>query len=42
METLWVDKYRPNSLAHIIGHKIQIKKIAINYELINMRNLFKI
>ena len=27
METLWVDKYRPNSLAHIIGHKIQIKKI---------------
>jgi len=27
METLWVNKYRPNSLQQIIGHKNQIKKI---------------
>jgi len=27
MDTLWVNKYRPNTLNQIIGHKIQIKKI---------------
>ena len=27
MDTLWVNKYRPNSLSQIIGHKLQIKKI---------------
>jgi replication factor C subunit 1 len=27
MDTLWVNKYRPNTLNQIIGHKLQIKKI---------------
>jgi len=27
MDTLWINKYRPNSLSQIIGHKLQIKKI---------------
>ena len=27
MDTRWVNKYRPNSLSQIIGHKLQIKKI---------------
>ena len=27
MDTLWVNKYRPNRLDQIIGHKSQIKKI---------------
>lgn len=27
MDSLWINKYRPNSLNQIIGHKLQIKKI---------------
>ena len=27
MDTLWVNKYRPNMLNQIIGHKLQIKKV---------------
>ena len=27
MDTLWVNKYRPNTLEQIVGHKSQIKKI---------------
>ena len=27
MDSLWINKYRPNSLGQIIGHKNQIKKI---------------
>ena len=26
MESLWINKYRPNNLNQIIGHKMQMKK----------------